>query len=129
MLIGQVAEISGVAAATLRYYEANGLLESERDGRGYRCYDISTLQRLTRIRALRAAGWSITDIGELDRLLKSAALGGEVCRDELAGWIQQLDNKLVALRRVRFAIESILIESFPELPASHVGQDLDFDLD
>jgi len=129
VLIGQLADASGVTATTLRFYEANGLLEAERDCHGYRRYQTSTLQRLARIKALRDAGWSIAQIGQLDRLLESAALGDEVWPDDAAEWIQRLDERLVALQRVRRALESFPVEPPPDSLVSRVRQNLDVDLD
>jgi hypothetical protein len=47
LAIGEVAEITGVSAHTLRYYERIGLLEVDRDAGGRRTYDSEAL-----------AGWS-----------------------------------------------------------------------
>lgn len=90
MLIGQLAEASGIAATTLRFYEADSLLESERDCHGYRRYDASLLQRLTRIRAVRTAGWSVAEIGQLGHLLETAAHRGGVWPGDVAAFCNNL---------------------------------------
>ncbi|MDN5758236.1 MAG: MerR family transcriptional regulator [Tomitella sp.] len=54
--IGDVARRAGVTERTLRYYEELGLLTPSRDAAGRRRYDSHSLDRLYRIRLLRALG-------------------------------------------------------------------------
>lgn len=61
--IGEVARQTGVTERTLRYYEELGLLTPRRDPGGRRRYDTEHVNRLYRIRVLRALG---TPVGELN---------------------------------------------------------------
>ncbi|MFL5708546.1 MAG: MerR family transcriptional regulator, partial [Chloroflexota bacterium] len=65
--IGDVAELVGTTARTIRYYEEMGLLEPAARSEGdYRLYDDSDLERLQFIRSLRDdAGFSLAQIGQL----------------------------------------------------------------
>lgn len=56
MRIGELAERTGVAARMIRYYEAQGLLEPDRGGNGYRIYSAGDVERVRRIRHHIAAG-------------------------------------------------------------------------
>src|SRR5699024_5933389 len=47
MRVFELAQRSGVAATTLRYYEQRGLLPAQRSPSGYRLYDERALDRLT----------------------------------------------------------------------------------
>jgi MerR family mercuric resistance operon transcriptional regulator len=63
MLIGELADVIGLAAQTIRFYERSGLLPSpSREANGYRVYDETALNRLSFIRAAQAAGLTLGEI-------------------------------------------------------------------
>ncbi|WP_066906321.1 MerR family transcriptional regulator [Millisia brevis] len=63
MLIGEVAELSGVSARMLRHYDSLGLVTpSERTSGGYRSYSAADLDRLFHVEGLRSLGLSLADI-------------------------------------------------------------------
>jgi DNA-binding transcriptional MerR regulator len=63
MLIGEVAERSGVSAKTIRYYEEIGLAPApSRTPAGYRDYDEEIIDRLGFVRAAQAAGLTLGEI-------------------------------------------------------------------
>src|SRR5439155_15385825 len=63
MLIGEVADRSGVSTKAIRYYEDIGLLPPpERTASGYRDYAASVVDRLAFIRAAQAVGLSLGEI-------------------------------------------------------------------
>jgi DNA-binding transcriptional MerR regulator len=61
VLIGELAQRTGVSQRSLRYYEQQGLLSAERDMHGYRRYGPDSVHTVARIRALLRAGLS-TDV-------------------------------------------------------------------
>ena len=63
--ITEVCRRTGLSARALRFYEARGLLGSQRSAAGQRRYGAAELARLHQITALKAAGFSLTRIGEL----------------------------------------------------------------
>ncbi|GEK22466.1 MerR family transcriptional regulator [Cellulomonas xylanilytica] len=64
--IAEVAELVGVPATTLRYYEDIGLIaQPARGGNGYRSYDDADLARLRFITATKNLGIPLTDVAEL----------------------------------------------------------------
>lgn len=65
MRISQLAERTGVAASTLRYYDDQGLLPARRTRAGYRFYDTADLDRLQLIRTAKRLGLPLEEIGEL----------------------------------------------------------------
>lgn len=66
MLIGEVADRSGVPAKTLRYYEDIGVLPAPgRTASGYRDYGDETLDRLGFITAAKAAGLTLAEIRDV----------------------------------------------------------------
>jgi DNA-binding transcriptional MerR regulator len=56
MRIGEVAERAGVSTRALRYYEEQGLLESERTGSGQRTYAEAAVERVQLIQQFFTAG-------------------------------------------------------------------------
>jgi MerR family transcriptional regulator, copper efflux regulator len=66
LTIGEVAERSGFAASTLRYYEELGLVTPvSRTQAGYRCYDDRALDRLAFIARAKQLGCTLEEIAEL----------------------------------------------------------------
>lgn len=68
MRVSELAERSGVAATTLRYYEERGLLPAQRSPAGYRLYDERSLDRLVFITTAKRLGLDLEEIGELTTL-------------------------------------------------------------
>ena len=60
--IGQIAQASGVATSTLRYYESMGLLLKVERLSGQRRYDWSTIRNIGFIKLAQDAGFSIQEI-------------------------------------------------------------------
>src|SRR5260370_36912552 len=69
LTMGQVAQRSGVAPSALRFYEAEGLIASERSDGNQRRYDRAVLRRIAVIQAGRTAGIPLAAIGEALALL------------------------------------------------------------
>ncbi len=66
MLIGTVAEVTGVSTQAIRFYERHGLLRRpDRRANGYRHYHDDTIDRLGFIRAAQASGLTLADIGSI----------------------------------------------------------------
>jgi MerR family transcriptional regulator, copper efflux regulator len=66
MLIGEVARLSDLTPATIRYYEELGLLTApSRSDAGYRHYSPATLDELRFIKKGQGLGFSLEEIGEI----------------------------------------------------------------
>lgn len=66
MLIGELAERSGVSARMLRHYDAIGLLSaSQRSPNGYREYSAADVQRLFQVEGLKSLGLSLGEIAQV----------------------------------------------------------------
>lgn len=67
MTIGRLAEITGVPASAVRFWERHGLLPApERQG-GQRRYPAETAERIVLLRKCQQAGLSLAEIGELQQ--------------------------------------------------------------
>ena len=60
--VGEVAARLGLTLRTLKYYEELGLVTPQRTGSRYRLYSEADVQRLERIRRMRALGLSLGTI-------------------------------------------------------------------
>ncbi len=70
--IAEAAEISGLSAHTLRYYERAGLLEPVgRNGSGHRRYRETDLERITFLARLRATGMPIREVRRYAELMQA----------------------------------------------------------
>lgn len=62
MKIGELAQHSGVAPSTIRFYESKGLLKSDRSSNGYRQYNSDSLRQIQLIRFSQSLGFSLDEI-------------------------------------------------------------------
>jgi DNA-binding transcriptional MerR regulator len=70
--IAEAAEISGLSAHTLRYYERARLLEPVgRNGSGHRRYREADLERITFLARLRATGMPIREVRRYAKLMQA----------------------------------------------------------
>ncbi|MFF1469478.1 MerR family transcriptional regulator, partial [Streptomyces mirabilis] len=65
MLIGELAAQAGTTTRALRYYEEQGLLESDRTSAGYRLYEPGAVRRVRNIRELLSCGLTVEDVKSL----------------------------------------------------------------
>jgi DNA-binding transcriptional MerR regulator len=66
MKIGELAELSGLTASRIRFYEATGLIMAvERAANGYRDYPPEALSMLEIIASAQRAGFSLEQIRNL----------------------------------------------------------------
>ena len=69
MRIGKVAELSGIPASTLRYYEQIGLIARPRRVHGIRDYAPEILQTLRLIKLAQSTGFTLAEIKAWLRLM------------------------------------------------------------
>lgn len=90
MLIGELADRTGVNPKTIRYYESVGLLaEAERSAGGYRLYGDVDAERLRVIRAARSIGLSVDQVRDV---LTIADRGAAPCQHVRELIDQRLDQ-------------------------------------
>nr|BFE59760.1 MerR family transcriptional regulator [Dactylosporangium thailandense] len=99
MRIGALARAAGTTTRTLRYYEQEGLLTSDRTPTGYRDYDPAAVRRVRNVRELLALGFTIADVREfrqwLDRELPPAFAAGPGC----AAAMRVAEERLALIRQ------------------------------
>jgi MerR family mercuric resistance operon transcriptional regulator len=104
--IGGLARAAGVGVETVRYYQRRGLLtEPARPPGEVRRYSEQDLKRLRFIRSAQAAGFTLTEIGELIELHSS---DDRARARELAGArVAALDAKIAEMREARDALAGL----------------------
>lgn len=99
--IGMVAELYGLPATTLRYWEDIGLIPPPRRSGGQRRYGLDALRRIKFIRMAKQAGLSLDAVRAL--LAGHGAQGptfddwADIARDQL-GVIDQMMSELAQLK-------------------------------
>ena len=77
MRIGEVAQIVGISARSIRHYHRLGVMpEPERTSGGYRDYDLADLARIARIAFLSDSGVPLREVGAILESERSAGGGG-----------------------------------------------------
>jgi MerR family redox-sensitive transcriptional activator SoxR len=109
LTIGQLAERSGVAPSAIRFYEARGLLSSQRTTGNQRRYAQSTLRRVAFIRTAQRVGLSLEEIGEAlgtlpDGRTPTTADWHRISR----GWRPRLDEQIRRIELLRDRLDSCI---------------------
>jgi len=107
--IGVVASRSGLSASALRFYEANGLVSSERTDGGQRRYRRDVLRRLAVIQAAQQVGFTLADIAEmLGDLPDDRPVSPRDWNRLARGWRPQLDERIRVLEQLRDQLDSCI---------------------
>ncbi|SNX66283.1 DNA-binding transcriptional MerR regulator [Streptomyces sp. TLI_55] len=108
MLIGELAAQTGTTTRALRYYEEQGLLESDRAPSGYRVYGPHAVTRVRNVRDLLASGFTVENVKSfvryLDTDLPEVFEYSPLCADGYGIGTQrvaELEEKIAALTRLR----------------------------
>lgn len=110
--VGELAKRTGLTVRTLHHYDELGLLQPTRrsstpSGPGYRLYDATAVERLTRILLLKGLGLSLDEIGDLldgDGLPLGRAL--ELQIERLRGEIDRQSRLLRRLEALAARVET-----------------------
>jgi DNA-binding transcriptional MerR regulator len=109
MRSGELAGLCGVSADTLRHYERMGVLaRPPRTPAGYRQYPAEAEARVKLVRRALGVGFTLE---ELARILRVRDRGGAPCRQVrslAAGKLQQVEQQIADLTRLRDHLRSLL---------------------
>lgn len=115
MLIGEVAERSGLATKTLRYYEEIGLVPPPaRSTSGYRRYEADVLSRLAFIKSAQALGLSLGEIRSVIALRDDGETPCEHVATLLGTHVEEIDRTIRDLRSLKAELQTVL-DRAPEL--------------
>lgn len=108
MNIGQAAELSGLPAKTIRYYEDIGLIRPDRAGNGYRDYSEPDIHRLAFLQRARALGFSIEDCRQLMDLYRDRNRASHDVREIARAHVTAIDAKLRELQAMRATLGALI---------------------
>ncbi|QSL91509.1 redox-sensitive transcriptional activator SoxR [Ectopseudomonas toyotomiensis] len=100
--VGQMAERSGVAVSTLHFYEAKGLIHSQRNAGNQRRYRRDVLRRVAIIKVAQRLGIPLADIGAALATLPCDHMPTAADWQQLsAQWQRDLNARIEQLTRLR----------------------------
>jgi DNA-binding transcriptional MerR regulator len=113
MRIGDLARRTGVSTRSLRYYEEQGLLVSERTPGGQREYADRAVDRVLRIQELFAAGLSSRKIARLLPCMRDADGGpSEIATPQLLTDLteerERIDRTIRELTNTRAVLDEVI---------------------
>lgn len=107
--VGEVARRSAVPVSTLHFYEAKGLISSQRSAGNQRRYARDVLRRVAFIRVAQRVGISLADIEQaLAGLPQQVAPSRSDWARLSARWRQRLDAQIDQLERLRDTLDDCI---------------------
>ena len=102
LTVGEIAARSGVAVSTIHFYEAKGLIQSERNAGNQRRFARAELRRVAIIRVAQRAGISLSEIGDaFAGLPTDRAISARDWTRLSQRWKHDLDSRIAKLTAVR----------------------------
>ena len=99
--IGKLVKETGVTQDTLKFYEKQGILTSDKKDSGYRYYSVPECGTVMQIRYLRQLGFTVKEVSDM---MKNASSGDIVNMVEQK--IQDTDKSIHKLNRTKEALKS-----------------------
>ena len=111
LTIGKVARLAEIGVETMRFYERAGLIEEPpRLASGYRQYPTNTVHRVRFIKGAKELGFSLKEIKELLSLRAAPRAKCADIRQRAEEKVQDIDEKIDTLRRMRKALAKLMAE-------------------
>lgn len=108
MTRGQLAKKTGVSAATIRYYEEQGILPlPPRGANGYRLYSEDYLVKIKFITDTKQLGYPLKEIQEVLQLLGNK-MESDALKERVSTKIAEIDEKMDTLQLIRSTLVRLL---------------------
>ena len=108
MNIGDVADLSGLPAKTIRYYEDIGLVEPLRSANGYRSFRQSDVHKLAFLGRARALGFTIEDCRSLLKLYADIDRASAEVKQIAEEHLDRIDRKIAELTEMRATLSHLV---------------------
>lgn len=100
--IGQAAQASGMSAASIRFYEQQGLLQpAARSDNGYRVYSPEDIVRLRQIRTCRSLDMSLDEVRQLVNVQANGPDGCTMTAQILQEHLGHVEARIQALQELQ----------------------------
>ncbi len=107
--VGEVARRAGVATSALRFYEANGLIRSDRNDAGHRRYHADVLRRVGFIKVAQRVGLTLDEIHTaLDSLPEQRTPTRKDWAKLAASWQPILDERIAMLQSMKDKLDGCI---------------------
>ncbi|MCH8685034.1 redox-sensitive transcriptional activator SoxR [Pedomonas mirosovicensis] len=106
--VGEVAARSGVSVSTLHFYEAKGLIRSERSAGNQRRYSRAVLRRIGVIKAAQRIGIPLNDIQQALSALPQEKPTAEDWARLSAAWRDELNDRINRLTLLRDRLDGCI---------------------
>src|SRR5262244_515588 len=117
--IGELAKQAKVHVETLRYYERRGLIpRPRRTVSNYRVYSSENLRRVKFIKQAQGLGFSLKEIKKLLALRATPRARCADVRTYAAHKIEDIDEKIRSLARMRKTLEKLIAECSGDGPVT-----------
>ncbi|MGW4048946.1 MerR family transcriptional regulator [Streptomyces sp. NPDC004721] len=107
MRIGELADRAGVSVRSLRYYEQQGLLDSDRTAGGQRTYDEGAVERVQLIQQLYAAGLPSHTIVDLLPCVSTGMVTGSMY-DKIRHERDTIQQRIIELTAARDKLDGVI---------------------
>ncbi|BBH71594.1 MerR family transcriptional regulator [Actinoplanes sp. OR16] len=108
MRIGDLAAATGASARSLRYYEEQGLLVSERSPGGQRGYPEAAVERVGLIRSLLAAGLTSAAIRDVLPCVADESIRTPWLAARLGDELTRVESQIADLHRTRDILAGLI---------------------
>ncbi|GLV55741.1 MerR family transcriptional regulator [Dictyobacter sp. S3.2.2.5] len=108
MKIHELAQITGLTAPTIRFYEKEGLIDARhirREANNYRFYDESVIAHLLMIRRLQSAGFTLAELRELLQARETQDQPRKL--ELLCRKMEEIDRKQTELRSIQIELNQL----------------------
>jgi DNA-binding transcriptional MerR regulator len=110
MRIGDLSAATGASARSLRYYEEQGLLASDRSTGRQRHYPPDAVERVALIQSLLAAGLNSATINDVMPCINDSAIRTPWLAARLRTELTRVEAQLAALRHTREILAGLVEE-------------------
>ncbi|MEU6716808.1 MerR family transcriptional regulator [Nonomuraea sp. NPDC046802] len=110
LTIGQLAEATGVSTRSIRYYEDQGLVVSQRTPSGHRRFAEECIERIVLIQHLFAAGLTSATIEPLLPCMLDESQRTEFLIDELRRHRERLDREIRRQQETVRILDEVITE-------------------
>jgi MerR family copper efflux transcriptional regulator len=119
--IGKAAQLSGIAAKMIRYYESVGLVQpASRTASGYRDYSDQDIEILRFVQRARSLGFVVKDIGDLLALWRRDGRSSADVKAIATHHIEDIDRRIAELQSIKTTLSKLVCcchgDERPECP-------------